>query len=750
MRRFVLTSLGCVLWGAGSLFAQLGPRAVAPAQVGWQARGIGGGGALFSVSLSPHDPDLVYLATDMSSVFRSSDLGRQWTMVPFQALTGGIETQVRFTSSPEVLYAVTLGPFDERIAVRSEDGGVSFSPLAGDPAAGETFYLQADPGSTQRLLLSTWDRLYFSADGGLSFSLAHDASADGAGFVLAGALFDGARIFVGSNQGLLVSQNGGQSWSVDGTLGVPAGQAVVGFTGALEGGQVRLFALAFDRGDVWGGVQPWDLFFGRARLYVLDGGASSWTKVFDGTGSQHPVFVAMAQNDRNTVYLAGGDQSTGDPMVLKSIDGGSNWQAVLRTTGNQNVRTGWMGSGGDLEWYWAELALGFAVAPNDAEHALITDFGFVHTTRDGGLNWSQAYVRPGFENPAGAPTPKGRSYASAGADQTSSWWIEWVSPAVQVVGFSDIRGVRSTDGGRTFVAGSSLGLPHNSTYHSVAHPTGALYAATSTVHDLYQSTYLTDSAIDGGNGRLVVSADGGASWQTAHDFGHAVVWLALDPTDSETLYASVVHRNQGGIYVTHNLTSGASFTRVTAPPRTQGHPFNVHVLEDGALVSSWSGRRNAAGAFTNSSGVFVSNDGGASWQDRSHADMQRWTKDLVLDPHDPTQSTWYATVFSHWGAFPNEVGGIFRTTDRGSSWTRISDSYRVESLTVDPFDPDRAWFTTEADGLWITENLTAGAPTFARDESYPFKHPMRVFVNPHDRREIWCTSFGGGLRVWAR
>ena len=719
-------------------------------KIGWQARGIGGGGALFSVSLSPHDAGDLFMATDMSSVFRSRNSGRSWQMVPFRNLTGGIDTTVRFTSSPDVLYAITIGPFDERIAVRSSDGGATFLPLIGDPASGESFTLLADLTDTDRVLLSSWDQLYFSNNGGVGFSAAYDASADPSGLLVAGSLFAGDDIFIGSNQGLIVSGDGGTSFSVDGTPGIPSGEAMAGFAGSSVAGQTRLFALTFPRGDVWGGIHPYDLRYSQPRLYRLDRSSPSWIRVFDGTGSEHPVFVGMARNDLDTVYLAGGDTGSGHPMVLKSTDAGGAWQSVMATGGNLNVSTGWMGSGGDLEWYWAEAALGFAVAPTDKDRAVITDFGFVHATDDGGANWSQAYVTPSSENSAGAPTPKGQAYATAGADQTSSWWLHWSGPDDLLAGFSDIRGIRSTDGGRSWVAGSALGLPHNSTYHVVEHPSGDLYAATSSVHDIYQSTYLTDARLDGGAGRLIVSNDGGASWQTAHDFGHPVIWLALDLSDPETLYASVIHSGSGGIYVTHDLTTSANFTKLPAHPRTEGHPYNVHVLGDGTLVSSWSGRRNASGAFTTSSGVFTSTDGGLTWTDRSHPDMQRWTKDLTIDPHDSSESTWYVAVFSHWGAYPNEVGGLFRTTNRGVSWSRISGSYRVESLTVDPLDPDRAWFTTEAEGLFTTSNLTASSPSFSEESSYPFKHPLRLFVNPYHGDELWCTAFGGGLRVRVR
>jgi hypothetical protein len=299
------------------------------------------------------------------------------------------------------------------------------------------------------------------------------------------------------------------------------------------------------------------------------------------------------------------------------------------------------------------------------------------------------------------------------------------------------------------VAGSALGLPHNSTYHVVEHPDGTLYAATSTIHDLYQSTYLRDAQIDGGDGWVISSTDDGASWQLLHDFDHPVIWLCLDPDDSQTMYASVVHSTLGGVYVTHNLSQGtsASWTRLAAPPRTEGHPLCIYVLDDGTLVASYSGRRNAAGAFTQSSGVFVSTNGGASWADRSDPGMYRWTKDLIIDAHDPSQNTWYAAVFSHWGSYPNEVGGLYRTYNRGVSWTRISDLYRVESVANHPTNPDIAYLSTEAAGLWRTDNLTATSPAFTQVDGYPFRHPVRMFFHPNDETELWATSFGNGLRV---
>lgn len=718
----------------------------------WESRGIGGGGAFYSPSMSPFDPGVIYLATDMGALFRTADFGLSWATADFRQYQGGIDSHVRFTANPSVLFGINRAD-DAGVPCRSVDGGTTWVPLSADPTYGEAFSLYADPGSTQRILLSSWDELYFSSDGGASFSPVHTASNPGAGLHVAGVFWDGQAIFVGTNDGLLVSQDDGVSFHPCFTFsygeGIPDDEAMVSFAGGKEGGQRRFFAVTMGKEDVWAGITGAE-FWGYRAVYRIDWGIGEWEAVVNGIApGAFPFFVAMAHDDIDTVYVAGGDGNASAPMVARSTDGGQSWTDAFLTLHNGNIATGWSGDGGDEEWWFGEYVLGLAVSPNDPRRAVITDLGFVHVTDDAATSWRQAYVNPADQNPAGSDTPQGRAYEGIGLEDTSGWWLHWAGADTMIAALTDIKGMRSTDGGHRWTAGSALGFPHNSTYHVVGHPSGMLYAATSTVHDLYQSTYLRDAQIDGGDGGVVFSADAGASWQLLHDFNHPVVWLCIDPNDGQTMYASVVHSTLGGIYATHNLSQGtsASWSRLASPPRTEGHPLSIHVLQDGTLVASYSGRRNASGAFTQSSGVFVSTDGGMTWYDRSDPGMRRWTKDVVIDPHDSAQNTWYAAVFSHWGSAPNEVGGLYRTFNRGVSWARINGLYRVESVVSHPADPDIAYLSTETAGLWRTDNLTAADPEFALVDGYPFRHPVRMFFNPHDDEELWVTSFGNGLRV---
>lgn len=709
------------------------------------SRGIGGGGALYSVTLSPHDVQEIALATDMGASFRSSDYGASFQTFDFEVLAGGVDTELRYTSDPAVLFGIHVRGDDARVPVRSGDGGASFAPID-DPTSGEAYALDADPDATTRVLLTSWSNLYFSSDGGGSFAPAYAGKSQDAGLVLAGVVWDGARIIVGTNDGLVVSEDGGATFAAHPTTGLPTGGVILRMAGAVEGGSTRLFAVVYDAGSVWNGIsgaENWDYL----GIYRLDWGDDAWLEV-PGTipTGAHPFFIGMARGDVDVVYAAGGDVDTSFPVVLRSGDGGASWKPVFDVVDNGNIETGWAGFEGDVHWWWPETALGFGVSPVDSSRAVITDYGFAHVTSDGGVSWQAAYVHPDDRNPAGKPTPQGQSYRGNGLEDTSSWWLHWTGTGTLLAAFTDVAGLRSADGGQRFQAGFALGLPHNSTYCIVEQPgTGRVFAATSSVHDVYESRYL-DSSADTGEGAVVVSTDDGASFQTFYDFGAPVVWLALDPGHEARLYASVVGK---GIFVSDDIDAPApSFEELTAPPRTAGHPFAVIALDDGTLVATYSGRRDdVSGDFTETSGVFVSSDGGGIWEDRSDPGMLRWTKDLVLDPHDAAQSTFYVAVFSHWGAPPNEVGGVYRTTDRGLSWTRVIDSYRVESLTFDPTTAGRAFFSTEAEGLWLATGLDGSSPTSARVPGYPFRHPTRMFWHPEHPGELWVTSFGGGLFV---
>jgi len=709
----------------------------------WTSKGNGGGGALFSPSFSPHNSNEIFISCDMSELFHTTNLGVSWNEVDYREMIGNNGAKVQFTNDPMIMYCVNFEG-DLRTPFKTTNGGVNWNPLVSDPTFGEAYSLNCDINNSNNILISSYTTLYYSSNGGTSFTQKYN---NANGCYVAGAFFDGANIYAGLDNGVLVSVNSGVSFSLSGVI-VPSTEAMVSFAGAKKNATVRFFCVTLGNGDVYPGVTGAD-HYSYQSIYSIDWGQPSWTLKTSGINStHHPFFVAMSKSNINVAYTAGGSNA-GDPIIYKTLNGGTTWTSVLLTSNNQNVFTGWSGQGGDRQWSYGEYALGFDVSPTDTNKVMITDLGFPHLTTDGGTTWKQAYVNPADENPMNTLTPIGKYYRTTGLENTSCWWLTWSDTNNIFGSYSDIRGTRSTDRGLTWSFNYS-GHTFNSMYQSVKHPVnGNIYGAVSSAHDMYQSTYLTDARIDGATGSILFSTNKGLVWQTLHSFGDAVIGLSINPNNTNQMYASVIHSTAGGIFVSSNIQNGAASTwaKVTNPPRTEGHPFNIKVLNDGNLLCSYSGRRNAGGTFTASSGVFLSTNGGTSWIDRSHSGMLYWTKDVIVDPHDVNQNTWYASVFSGWGGPPNGLGGLYKTVNRGISWVRIKNLDRVGSCTISPVNPDEMYMSTEVEGLWYSNNINAGTPVFTQVSGYHFRQPERIFYNPYNFNEVWVTSFGNGIKV---
>lgn len=723
----------------------------------WSPRGVGGGGALFSPSINPADNNEYYVACDLSALFHTTDFGQHYNLVHFEQLQGGHNSKMCYTNVPAIRYCIRYAN-DQVLPVKSTDGGATWTPLPGNPDdSEETFSIWVDFNQPDRVVIAYYGEIYFSSNGGNAFTSIHTAVSNGSGCLVGGALFDGNNIYLGTNDGVLVSANGGASWITANISGIPTDERIFSFAAARSGNTTRFFCLTGNAGDVYVGLPGSDYWDFMKGVYSCDYGAGNWTPRMNGItqGSDFPMFVDMARNNINTVYLAGSN-SLSEPIILKTTNAGANWAHTFQTGNNQNISTGWSGLGGDRGWSYGECPFGFDVADNNPEYVIFGDFGFVHKTADGGQTWKQAYVAAADQHPAGQPTPAKQPYHSVGLENTTCWQVHWANASTLFACFSDIKGIRSTDGGQTW-SFNHTGLNANTTYRIAQHSNGTLYAATSNIHDMYQSTRLADNILDNADaeGKLLYSTDNGASWQLLHNFGHPVFWIALDPNNSNRAYASVIHYNggagTGGVYRCDNLLApgGSTWTLLPDPPRTQKHPASLVVLNDGKLVAGYSGRRNASGTFTNSSGVFLYNPAGNSWTDVSDPGMYYWTKDVVPDPADPAQNTWYACVFSGWGGAPNGLGGLYRTTNRGQSWFKITGEQfdRVTSITFHPANHKQAFLTTEQQGLWTTADISVANPIFTQVSSYDYRQPERVFFNPFNAAEMWVSSFGNGMRV---
>lgn len=730
-----------------SLFSQ--PNSFAP-------RGIGGGGAMFSMSINPANDNEYYASCDMGELFHTTDFGQNYSQVDFRQVWGGHNSKVCYTTTSGLLYTISYAN-DMILPMKSTDNGITWTALSGNPDnSEELFSINVDYDNPNRIIISQYSAIYFSNNGGTSFTNIHTA-ATGNGIVVGGVFFDGSNIYIGTNNGVLVSSNGGATWTTATLTGIPSADGIWSFAGAKVGGVTRFFCITGANANIYAGMPASDYSGFPTGVYAVDYGSGNWAVKMNGitSGTDFPMFVGMAKNDINTVYLCGSNTSS-TPIVLKTTNAGTNWNPTFLTANNQNIATGWSGQGGDRGWSYGECPFGMAVSPNNSNKVIFGDFGFVHKTSNGGTSWQQAYIDSSTQNPSNAATPQFHSYQSNGLENTTSWQMHWINATKIWSCYSDIKGIRSIDSGLSW-SFNYTGHNANSSYRIAAHPTnGTLFMGTSNIHDMYQSTRLADNILDASdaNGKIIYSTNEGQTWQDLHVFNHPVFWIAIDPNNPNTAYASVIHyangSGVGGIYKTTNLNllASSTWTLLPNPPRTEKHPACIAVLNDGKVVCSYSGRRTGTG-FQASSGVFMYNPANNSWADVSAPGMYYWTKDVVIDPNDATQNTWYACVFSGWGGAPNGLGGLYKTTNRGTSWTKLSGTTldRVTSITFNPTNANQIYLTTEGQGLWICSNINAATPTFSTVTSYPFQQPERVFFNPFNSNELWVTSFGNGMKV---
>jgi hypothetical protein len=765
----------------------------------WLERGLSGGGVLLEPAVSPHNPGELFVGTDMSQMFHSKDFGQSWDIYNFaEFVISNKVTGVQFTSDPQVLFAIDQDNFAFPTPLRSTDSGATWHrPGSAGFASNwktteQAWRLFADPNSPGRLVVATQDELYLSTDAGATFTSAYTFTGTVStslklGLHLSGVFFDGADIYAGTNAGLLASMNGAnfQTATVGGNPigGIPATEAIFAFAGASNGSTTRFWAVTHDPATIHtpldhGGSNSGssNVYSGFMNLYSIDLGQANWVATTSGLPATTDLrYVLMAANDIDTVYVGGQDNANNFASVYigKRTVANPTWTNTYIAQGAaSNIVTGYVGPGGHIGF--SPGIEGLAIDPHDSSRLLMTDGWVAHVSANGGGQWQQVYVPLSQDHAPGALISDTQAYNNTGINNTTVWWIHWPSATNIFAAYDDVKWQRSTNGGATW-SYDVTGLDQKRENFSleVDSATGRMYLSQGRSWAPHDFLGLSDSSVTQGGGDIAYSDDSGATWRILYDFGNPVSWTALDPNDPQTMYASVVDPDPsiGGVYVSHNIdavnTGGAvMFDRLAAQPNSinAGKPHTIEVLDDGTLVLVLTARKynhdgNSATAEQHSagSGVFRLDPGASQWTDVTHPNMHYWCKDLIVDPADPTQSTWYVGVNTAIQPVqqvigqPSNNGGLYMTTNRGQSWTRVFDK-DADSFTVDPANPSEAYLTSQSDGLWFTSNLRLAdgvtinsAPTFSQVASFPHQRPNRVFFNPFVPGEVWVASNGAGM-----
>ncbi|MCS7270528.1 MAG: hypothetical protein NZ703_05540, partial [Gemmataceae bacterium] len=115
--------------------------------------------------------------------------------------------------------------------------------------------------------------------------------------------------------------------------------------------------------------------------------------------------------------------------------------------------------------------------------------------------------------------------------------------------------------------------------------------------------------------------------------------------------------------------------------------------------------------------------------------------DIVIHPRQP--SIWYIAVAS---------GGVWKTINRGITWTPIFDqqgSYSIGCLAIDPHNPEIVWVGTGenqsqrsvgyGDGVYKS---TDGGKTWQHMGLKQSEHIARIIIDPRDSQTVYVASQG--------
>ncbi|WP_298068960.1 hypothetical protein, partial [Oleiagrimonas sp.] len=314
---------------------------------------------------------------------------------------------------------------------------------------------------------------------------------------------------------------------------------------------------------------------------------------------------------------------------------------------------------------------------------------------------------------------------------------------------------RSTDYGHKWVNITDGTLPGSS--DSI----GAVAVAPSNPKIIYVGTGESDIRGDMITGDGVFrSDDAGKTWHAAGlSKTHTISAIVVDPKNPDVVYAS-----------------------------SMGHVFTSNVER----------------------GVFKSVDGGKSWKKILYTDAKTGAIDLVMVPHHPNvlyAAMWQArrmpwklddggpgsglykstdsgaswTRISRHSGFPQGVlgrigvsvaaskpnvvysivqakdGGVFRSNDGGASWARVNHKWSLRqrafyymSIYADPRDANTV-YVPEVDALWVSHD---GGQHFAKLHT-PHGDNHIVWINPHDPRLLLEGNDGGatvsldGGKTWS-
>jgi photosystem II stability/assembly factor-like uncharacterized protein len=736
---------------------------------GWIVVGAGGGGAMFTPAVSPHNPDLAFVSCDMTGSYVTQNGGDTWRMFNLRGVVGFYafdpnESNTVYANSSALFKSTDAGKTwsiiypspSEIVGIVSKGDHAMEVLITKDSTYKNVLALTVDPSDSKKLYAAiSIDKevgFYFSNDKGITWAKERVMD-DGAKkiFVIPSSPQNNRTIYVVGKNTIAVRRDG--VWTVNnGPAGVKRLTEVSGgfdkeknkfFIYGIAGqsyfnpdGDPSGIYFSEDGGETWQNRQR-----GLVSFQIADAAMPEYRAI--ATSANHPSVVYVSYNNLRT------HKDTTCIGVAKSIDYGGTWTLAWRDrigpnhvqVPSPNMHDGWLND--RFGPSWGENPFSIGADPNNPEICYGTDFGRTVKTEDGGKTWNQVYTKD-----------SGSGWTSRGLDVTTSYQIVFdpFNPTHRFIATTDIGLMESKDGVSWNSATHNNGIPRrweNSTYWIVMDPKvkNKIWAAMSGTHDLPRPKMWRRNGISGFTGGIVLSEDGGASWKPiSADIGEAAVThLLLDSASdpgSRTLYACAFGK---GVF---KSTDGGKSWKAKNRSLPAKEPFAWRLEKrhtDGTLFLVIARRGEAGNVGSENDGaLYKSTDGAETWSKVALPEGTNGPMTLKVDPQNPQ-----TLILSAWGRavrepFTSDVGGgIFRSTDDGKTWVHVlSNDQHIHDITYDP--RVEVFYACGFNGS-AYRSADRGR-SWKRIKGYNFKWGKRVDPDPTNPEKIFVITFGGG--VW--
>ncbi|HVF49310.1 MAG TPA: Calx-beta domain-containing protein, partial [Pyrinomonadaceae bacterium] len=632
-------------------------------------------GRINAIAVSPANPQLVLVGASTGGIWRSTDGGATFSPVSDTQVDLAVGSIAFAPSNPSIVYA-GMGDLDNSYLgtglLKSTDAGQTWARVSNDslPAQALVTDVVVSPNDP--------NRVYVTQAASLNLNV--------------GQIF---------TSGLFTSTDGGVNW-----------------TRKISGNARKIAIHPADPQTIYVAMRTIDPP-GTPGLYKsTDGGANfslAYTSPY-GPSSTRDIRVAVTPADPQRVYVSVG--RTIEPAEVRvevSSDAGANW-----------TNRGALGI--DLKQFGYNTYLN--VSPADA-NTLYVGSRDVYKSMDGGFTW--ANITRNFSGPAFQYNP---SISNTHPDQ-QSFAFSTDNPNVLYIG-NDGGISKSTDGGLSFQSrnqtlsltqfvslslhpndpsisyggtqdnGTQRRLNGTSSWREFSSGDGGRNIINPTNPGMVFTTYVYGVARRYTNNGLTYSGD----IATDSSFGES-----SDPETRRILFYppfvgnGVDHRLYFGTYrlfICENCNDTTKRLGGLNPPtwtspggsfdQTKcGLPFPPSPCFD-ALSAIGVARSNTQIIYTGSSmgRAMVSGDGGASWTDITSGLPNRFIESITVDPNNA--DTAFLTVSGYAGAIDPIRGHVFKTVNRGASWTDISGNLPntpANALLVDPLNSGTLYVGTD-------------------------------------------------------